>query len=274
MTVLKQVSILFFILHLLCMACMSIEKKIEINEVKEKKDSLSQDSLPAQMLRLIEAYPTQKMTGTVDTLVWEDGTKMPWTDSLESKNFQQLLNTPDLEDMFYTSYPKGELKSPPQRNLDPGRIRFEPFFKKMYGHTKKEVETKLTTIRFAGQALRVTTVNGIDKKLVAIAKEIEQYPEFKPYVQQVGGTFNWRKIAGTNRMSMHSFGATIDINVRYSNYWRWAVKDKDENGKRAIKYKNRIPYKLVDIFERHGFIWGGKWYHYDTMHFEYRPELL
>jgi hypothetical protein len=28
------------------------------------------------------------------------------------------------------------------------------------------------------------------------------------------------------------------------------------------------------IFEKHGFIWGGKWYHYDTMHFEYRPELL
>jgi D-alanyl-D-alanine carboxypeptidase len=24
----------------------------------------------------------------------------------------------------------------------------------------------------------------------------------------------------------------------------------------------------------YGFIWGGKWYHYDTMHFEYRPELM
>jgi peptidoglycan L-alanyl-D-glutamate endopeptidase CwlK len=30
----------------------------------------------------------------------------------------------------------------------------------------------------------------------------------------------------------------------------------------------------VTIFENHGFIWGGKWYHFDTMHFEYRPELL
>jgi len=30
----------------------------------------------------------------------------------------------------------------------------------------------------------------------------------------------------------------------------------------------------VAVFERHGFIWGGKWFHYDTMHFEYRPELL
>jgi hypothetical protein len=31
---------------------------------------------------------------------------------------------------------------------------------------------------------------------------------------------------------------------------------------------------LIKIFEKYGFIWGGKWNHYDTMHFEYRPELL
>jgi hypothetical protein len=32
--------------------------------------------------------------------------------------------------------------------------------------------------------------------------------------------------------------------------------------------------EIVAIFERHGFIWGGRWSHFDTMHFEYRPELL
>ena len=31
---------------------------------------------------------------------------------------------------------------------------------------------------------------------------------------------------------------------------------------------------IVRIFEKHGFIWGGRWYHYDTMHFEYRPEMI
>jgi hypothetical protein len=35
-----------------------------------------------------------------------------------------------------------------------------------------------------------------------------------------------------------------------------------------------MPEEIVAIFEKHGFIWGGKWYHFDTMHFEYRPELL
>jgi hypothetical protein len=31
---------------------------------------------------------------------------------------------------------------------------------------------------------------------------------------------------------------------------------------------------VIRIFESFGFIWGGKWRYYDTMHFEYRPEIL
>jgi hypothetical protein len=63
---------------------------------------------------------------------------------------------------------------------------------------------------------------------------------------------------------MHSWGAAIDINAAYADYWLWP------RGKSG----NAIPTEIIDIFERRGFIWGGKWSHYDTMHFEYRPELL
>ena len=80
--------------------------------------------------------------------------------------------------------------------------------------------------------------------------------------------FNFRKIANTSRLSMHSFGIAIDINIKKSHYWLW---DKKKN---RFKYKNSIPLEIVEIFQKHGFIWGGRWYHYDTMHFEYRPELL
>ena len=34
------------------------------------------------------------------------------------------------------------------------------------------------------------------------------------------------------------------------------------------------PERVVEIFERHGFVWGGKWGYFDTIHFEYRPEIL
>ncbi len=50
-----------------------------------------------------------------------------------------------------------------------------------------------------------------------------------------------------------------------ADYWRW---------RGVRRYRNRVPIALVRLFESHGFIWGGRWYHYDTMHFEYRPELL
>ena len=68
---------------------------------------------------------------------------------------------------------------------------------------------------------------------------------------------------------MHGYAAAIDLNLDYSDYWLWNARSSV-----SIPYKNRFPQQIVEIFERHGFIWGGRWYHYDTMHFEYRPELL
>ena len=92
---------------------------------------------------------------------------------------------------------------------------------------------------------------------------------FIKYLTPSGGTYNCRVIAGTDRKSVHGNGIAIDINVGWSDYWR---NHRPVDGK--YPYKNRIPWEIVEIFEAHGFIWGGKWYHYDTMHFEYRPELL
>jgi hypothetical protein len=89
------------------------------------------------------------------------------------------------------------------------------------------------------------------------------------YLIPNAGTYTCRTIAGSEQASAHSYGIAIDINTKYSNYWRWPNPKSD-----PITYKNQIPFQIVDIFERHGFIWGGKWYHFDTMHFEYRPELL
>jgi hypothetical protein len=85
----------------------------------------------------------------------------------------------------------------------------------------------------------------------------------------MSGIYNCRPIAETNRLSVHAFGAAIDINAKLSDYWLWA---KRPDG--SIAWHNQIPREIVEIFERHGFIWGGRWYHFDTMHFEYRPELI
>ena len=93
-------------------------------------------------------------------------------------------------------------------------------------------------------------------------------PEDKKFLFPIGGTYVCRAVADTGQTSMHGWGAAIDINVSLSDYWLW---------RRAAglpAYVNRIPPEIVAIFERHGFIWGGRWSHFDTMHFEYRPELI
>ncbi len=196
-------------------------------------------------------------------------------DGKSYQDHETWLNNADLRDQVLQCYHKTTAGQPPAVNHDPGRARYEPFFYKMYGASKAAVAAKLTTIQWlpgvVNARLRVTTVNGIDKKLTAISNELLRLPaKYHKYLKNPGGTFNWRTIAGTSRISTHSFGITIDINVTESHYWRNARPDK--NGQ--YSYRNNIPLEIVNIFEKYGFIWGGRWYHYDTMHFEYRPELL
>jgi len=90
-----------------------------------------------------------------------------------------------------------------------------------------------------------------------------------------GYGWNWRVIAGTNRRSNHSYGTAIDLlpvnlNGRLT-YWRWNEKEKKEFN---IDDYYTPPEKVIKLFEDNGFIWGGYWELIDTMHFEYRPELL
>ena len=116
-----------------------------------------------------------------------------------------------------------------------------------------------------------TSINGASIQLEKVAKELASKPSLKKYLTNAS-TFYWRKVRGANRQSAHSYGIAIDINTNYSNYWLWSNPKAKETDK--VEYKNRIPMEIVNVFEKYGFIWGGRWYHYDTMHFEYRPELL
>ncbi len=214
--------------------------------------------------KLLTAYPNHLVACDQNRIIWKDGQKMIYDDQ-KKKNFKQRLEQADIEDMFADSYTRAK-QGKPAHNYDPGRYRNDKFFRKMYGNSSNEVKANLTSIKWFGKSVKVTTVNNVDKQLLAVENELKMYPRLAKYLHPIGGTFKWRKIAGTDRLSVHSYGAAIDINVKYSAYWRWS--------KGGYKYQNKIPFQIVKIFEKHGFIWGGKWYHYDTMHFEYRPELL
>ncbi len=91
--------------------------------------------------------------------------------------------------------------------------------------------------------------------------------------------FNFRRIAGSSKLSKHSQGLAIDINPLYNPY----VK-RQANGTLIVQpanatcYADRrkaMPYKIerddlcYRLFIKHGFKWGGAWTRQqDYQHFE------
>lgn len=228
------------------------------------------------LARIVSAYPEllDRFDGT--TLIWRDGTRMEADDGKGTKPFEAWLGHPDIEDMLQQPYPAGAEALPPLANFDPGRARNAAFFDKMYGDCRNGgVAGNLKPIvwlpKKARQRFLVTGVNGVNAKLAAVSAELDELPStFDPFLAPAVGTYNCRVIAGTSRTSAHGYGIAIDIAVSRSDYWRWSTPAADG----SFPYKNRIPMEIVRIFEKHGFIWGGRWSHFDTMHFEYRPELM
>jgi hypothetical protein len=244
---------------------------------------LPQGLSPEASAALLKAYPDFLDRIEGNNLVWKDGTRMridggkgDTKGDKSTRPFEAMLDDPDIKDMFAFDYPVGEKGLAPDVNFDPGRARYLPLFRKMYGDCRAAGFAKtLADVVWLpgkdGRHLKFSRINGAAEALQKISNELARLPDrFLVYVRPSQGTYNCRTIAGTNRASAHGFGIAIDIAAAHSHYW---LRTKP-GAAGHIAYKNEIPWEIVRIFEAHGFIWGGKWYHYDTMHFEYRPELI
>jgi hypothetical protein len=225
---------------------------------------------------LVRAYPDQLDRIDGNDLLWRDGTRMTINDGRGPKSSDAWLATPDLKDIFAHPYPVGLPATLPQPKADPGRARPAAFFNKMYGDCQKgEVLPYLVDVVWLptkyGKTLKVTARNGVAQRLAAVSARLDALPtSFDKYLLPPSGTYNCRAIARTDRLSAHGHGIAIDLNVAHSHYWAW-VKPKLDG---SIAYRNSMPTEIVAAFEAEGFIWGGRWYHHDTMHFEYRPEFM
>lgn|GEM_PF-505456 len=224
--------------------------------------------------RLVSAYPEFLQSHDGQSVAWRDGERMQFDDGRD-KTSGERLELPDLEDSFFDAYPAGADGINPPPDFDPGRSIFEPFFTKMYGDCKTgDVENRMAEVVWLpenwGGKIKATTVNYVDERLNKISSELDDLPsEFMKYLKPPSDGYSCRPIAGTARIGMHSYAAAIDLNPAFGDNWQNARRSR-----RQYRYRNRIPLEIVDIFEKHGFIWGGRWSHFDTFHFEYRPELI
>ncbi len=208
---------------------------------------------------------TPKKAGDRWGLLLADGTFVPW----EKRDGERTDVSPfGLKDNYETRYAVGPIVPVTREDQNPGRVRVDELFKNTYGKTAREVQTSLVTVMVGGKAFAVHTKIAAPLRRVAVhvADAMKKDPKLERFFASPGGTFNWRFIAGTTELSMHSWAIAIDLDVGWSNYWR--------NSPSPLKWTNRYPQALVDAFEAEGFIWGGRWYYFDTMHFEYRPELV
>ncbi|EAI5647805.1 glycoside hydrolase [Campylobacter fetus] len=202
-------------------------------------------------------------------VIFDDNSSMIFDDG-KQKTYDELIKRPSIKDMLAYDYPL--LEPLDAKLIDAGRFRNEQFFSKIYGKTKNEVQSNLIDVVWLKNSVNKTfkfnSKNGAAKALQKVSDELDfmvkNNPNLLKYLDNPAGTFNYRKISKTDLLSAHSWGIAIDINVNMSDYWQWS---KDG------KYHNNIPKDIVEVFEKNGFIWGGRWKHFDTMHFEYRPEF-
>jgi hypothetical protein len=189
-----------------------------------------------------------------------------------------LLEHADLKAQMSQPYSTKNLDEAPELNVEPGRLRSQSFFDAMYGTSSVEVRKHLRKVWWepCQCMMQFSILNGAADALEKVGQEIIKDPNLINYVNKPLGSFNWRVIAGTKRRSMHAYGVAIDFSLPHElgQYWGW----QSCKGQRPCNFPesvlhNKSLHKIVRIFETKGFIWGGKWYHFDTLHFEYRPEL-
>lgn len=223
---------------------------------------------------LTTAYPDIRVSADGQSVSIGDSAPLALSGPPHRSAAERLADA-SVEDQFHDVYPLSmdlSLREIPW--FDPGRARNDAFFRAMWFSDRGEAQSSLVQVRapsLGGAVFTVTKKRNVACQLQAVLSELAARSQELSFVfAHAGGGFNWRAIAGTNRLSAHSFGIAVDVNAELGQYWKWSGAKEGRVG----TYDNRIPPQVISAFERYGFIWGGKWHHFDGMHFEYRPELI
>jgi len=204
-------------------------------------------------------------------VVLKSGKKIIYDDKKKKNSWQKSAN-PDIQDMLEQLYPLGDLDKLLPDHYNPGCARIYSLLKEVYGANKAGIAKNLVKVSIGYKYVSFNQNNRAAQSLQAVMSELLPLARNNNRVYSVAfpsnGTYHYRLIDGTNRLSAHAFGIAIDLHNHKYDYWSWATREQGQ--KRIDVY----PKEIVRIFEKHGFIWGGKWGNFDIMHYEYRPEII
>ena len=149
-------------------------------------------------------------------------------------------------------------------------------------HNREEAWEHIKQIRFLGHPILVhysilTQISLVEEKILRLAKTDAEVRQWINNLKNLE-SWNWRNIAASQSRSYHAYGAAIDLLPKslggLETYWLWTANSNPEWWNVPYNRRFHPPAEVISAFEDLGFIWGGKWRYYDTMHFEYRPEIL
>ncbi|GIM30374.1 hypothetical protein CPJCM30710_30400 [Clostridium polyendosporum] len=204
-------------------------------------------------------------------IIMKSGKRIIYDDK-KVKEIKEKVQNPDLQDMMEQVYPLFNITKLMPSDFNPGRIRVYDFFNEVYGGSEQQVVSNLTNVKIGYKSHLFNSNNKASEALQSATQELIPVTEKSSFIYSfvfpISGTFNYRTIHGTDRLSAHAYGIAIDLAYDKNDYWNWTSRKEGE--KRLALY----PKEIIRIFEKNNFIWGGKWGLFDILHFEYRPELI
>jgi len=184
-------------------------------------------------------------------------------------------------DPFFYRYRSGTLETLPSPAPFPRR-RSSDFLDALIGETEQEIRASSRWIEFLdhrvyAHELCIEPLRRVDDEVERIAASDSAVRDFIRNIKIIY-SMKRKTVEGTQNASYHSYGLAIDlIPESYEHkhvYWRWSSVYDPDWGRIPLQERWMPPPVVVEIFEKHGFVWGGKWYHFDNVHFEYRPEII
>jgi hypothetical protein len=187
----------------------------------------------------------------------------------------------DCDPIFY-EYPLAPLTEPPAAPAEMP-LYCTDMLEALWGTTEAEVRSHGSSLEFLDHRMFVNDL--LRAPLAAVERELleaaERDARVAAWIEGLDITYSFihRGIAGSPTRSYHAWGMAVDfVPSSYDGrhvYWRWSrVFDREGWDRIPMEERWSPPRAVVETFERHGFVWGGKWAHFDAIHFEYRPEIL
>ncbi len=220
---------------------------------------------------LHQSYPDLIYSVTNNVLRLMDNRTVVIDDDRKRKYLAKLRDA-DIEDQLAQIYPIGKCATGRKRDFDPGQIRSQAFLRAAYGDNLHQVKRGTTMVEWFGTQIRFSARHGAADALRRVRDQLRQLPaKYHNVLKNPARTLDWVNVPGIEQLSVHAFAFAIDLNPAIRDHWR---QNRVGPRRKNIRYRNRMPPAIVTVFERHGFVWGGKWYRFSTSHFEYRPAMI